>query len=391
MLTLYESTTTKKEYHTFPIRFVELIQSYLPILVLPMAASYDRASEIKAFDETKLGVKGLVDAGITKIPQFFIQPPEQSSLKSLPVEIPVIDLTGVDSDVALRSEVVKQVKNASETFGFFQVVNHGIPLEVLDEMLAGVRRFHEAEIEIKKKYYTRDVSKKVVYNSNFDLYEGPAANWRDTMSVNMAPEPPKLDELPVASRDITLKYATYIKELGITLFELLSEGLGLKSDHLTEIECNKGFYFLSHYYPPCPEPHLTVGTTKHSDPDFLTVLLQDDIGGLQVFYENYWVEMPPLPGALVVNIGDLLQIISNDKLKSVEHRVLANSSRPRVSVACFFSTFRNPVYNRLYGPIKELRTDENPPLYKETTVRDFLDYYDSKGLAGASVLDHFRL
>ncbi|KAJ1694875.1 hypothetical protein LUZ63_011573 [Rhynchospora breviuscula] len=255
-----------------------------------MAASYDRASEIKAFDETKLGVKGLVDAGITKIPQFFVQPPVQSSPKSLPVEIPVIDLTGVESDVVLRSEVVKQVKSASETFGFFQVVNHGIPLEVLDEMLEGVRRFHEAEVEIKKKYYTRDVSKKVVYNSNFDLYEGLAANCRDTMLVNMAPEPPKLDELPVVCRDVTFKYTSYIKELGITLFELLSEGLGLKSNHLTGIDCDKGLNVLSHYYPPCPEPHLTVGTTKHSDPDFLTVLLQDGIGGLQVFYENYWLK-----------------------------------------------------------------------------------------------------
>lgn len=82
----------------------------------------------------------------------------------------------------------------------FKVVNHGIPLEVLDEMLEGVRQFNEAEVEIKKKYYTRDVSKKVVYNSNFDLYEGPAANWRDTMLVNMAPEPPEPDELPDVCR-----------------------------------------------------------------------------------------------------------------------------------------------------------------------------------------------
>jgi isopenicillin N synthase-like dioxygenase len=83
--------------------------------------------------------------------------------------------------------------------------------------------------------------------------------------------------------------------------------------------------------------------------------------------------------------------VSNDKLKSVEHRVLANSKGPRVSVACFFNTNLNPVYNRLYGPIKNLTTDENPPLYKETTVRDFLICYNKKGLDGRSMLDHFRL
>lgn len=81
-----------------------------------------------------------------------------------------------------------------------QVVNHEIPLEVLDEMLEGVKRFHEAEVEVKKKYYTRDSSKKVLFNSNFDLYQSRAANWRDTMFIIIAPEPPKPDELPVACR-----------------------------------------------------------------------------------------------------------------------------------------------------------------------------------------------
>jgi len=77
------------------------------------------------------------------------------------------------------------------------VVNHGIPLKVLDEMLEGVKRFHEAEAEVKKKYYTR-ASKKMVFNSNFDLYQARAANWRDTMVMIIAPEPPEPDELPVA-------------------------------------------------------------------------------------------------------------------------------------------------------------------------------------------------
>jgi hypothetical protein len=86
-----------------------------------MATTYDRFSELRAFDETKSGVKGLVDAGITKVPQFFIQPQEQGDLIPLPVEIPVIDLTGVESDAALRRVVVGKVKNASGTFGFFQV------------------------------------------------------------------------------------------------------------------------------------------------------------------------------------------------------------------------------------------------------------------------------
>ena len=96
-------------------------------------------------------------------------------------------------------------------------------------------------------------------------------------------------------------------KLGLVLFELLSEALGLNPNHLKDMGCAEGLVALGHYYPACPEPELTMGTTKHSDNDFLTILLQDHIGGLEVLYEDKWIEIPPVPGALVINIGDFLQ------------------------------------------------------------------------------------
>ncbi|XP_027359416.1 1-aminocyclopropane-1-carboxylate oxidase homolog 3-like [Abrus precatorius] len=358
-----------------------------------MATNYDRLQELKAFDESKAGVKGLVDSAITHVPRIFIRPPEDlatdTPISGEPTHtqftIPVLDLAGKLSDV------VAGVRLAAETVGFFQVVNHGVPAKVLEEMVAAARGFHELPQALKGEYYTREKNKKVKYGSNFDLYRSKYATWRDTLFCVMGPEPLHPQLLPLVCRDITIEYSRQVKVLGTLLFALLSEALGLKSNHLQGMDCAKGHSILIHYYPPCPEPHLTLGTNRHSDPGFLTVLLQDNIGGLQILTQNdQWIDVPPIPGALVVNIGDMLQLISNGQFKSVEHRVVANHKGPRVSIACFF-TLDNYPSERMYGPIKELLSQDKPQVYRETSLQDFNAYYYSKGLDGNSALKHFML
>ncbi|KAJ8759458.1 hypothetical protein K2173_007003 [Erythroxylum novogranatense] len=360
----------------------------------------DRQKELEAFDESKAGVKGLVDAGIVKIPSIFVLPTSEfSSVKAdsdavCNLEVPVINLKDARQDVIRRKEIIKAIQQASEEWGLFQVVDHGMSSDVMSEMIEGVRRFHEHSKEVKMEYYTRDDSKKVRFVSNYDLYQAKAANWRDTVYFLMEPDAPSPEEIPEACREIVMKYSAEVKTLGLNLFELLSEALGLEPNHLIDIDCAKGHFIGCHYYPACPEPHLTLGISAHTDPAFITILLQDHIGGLQVRYENQWVDVPPIPGAFVVNLGDLLQsaqLISNNKFKSAEHRVLAKCIGPRISLACFFST-RFSRLDRLYGPLKELLSDENPPLYREVLVRDYVAHYNSKGIDDdIPALDLFRL
>ncbi|KAK4732537.1 hypothetical protein R3W88_025525 [Solanum pinnatisectum] len=358
-------------------------------------SEYDRRSEVQAFDDSKVGVKGLLDAGITKLPRMFLhnQPVIEKKSDSdaiTKLSIPVIDFEGLDKSAAQRADIVREIRDASENWGFFQIVHHEIPSSVMEKVLEGVRHFHEQDPEVKKQFYSRDVTRKFTYNTNYDLHKASTANWRDTLYCVMAPNPPNPEEIPEVCRDVLIKYTEYVMKLGLTLYELLSEALGLNSNHLEDIECAEGLFLAGHYYPACPEPEFTLGLSGHTDSGFLTILLQDQIGGLQVFHENKWVDVPFLPGALIVNIGDLMQLITNDKFNSVLHRVLAKIVGPRISVACLFRMqFQEGSESRLYGPIKELLSEENPPMYREPSRNEYVAYLYNKGLDGMSLLSQY--
>ncbi|KAL1151934.1 hypothetical protein V6Z11_A09G074000 [Gossypium hirsutum] len=192
-----------------------------------------------------------------------------------------------------------------------------------------------------------------------------------------------LKNCPAVCRDIMIEYSSKMMKLGQTLLELMSEALGLNRSYLEDIGCGEGMLVKCHYYPPCPEPDLTLGSSSHTDTGFCTVVLQDEIGGLQILYQT---GLMLILSVGLVNLDDMMQLITNDKFVSIVHRVLAKKKGPRISVASFFRTQLPPENaSRLYGPINELTSQENPPLYKETTIKDFISNYYLKAIQSKSL------
>ncbi|KAG0468816.1 hypothetical protein HPP92_018144 [Vanilla planifolia] len=302
--------------------------------------------------------------------------------------IPVIDLSPLvaltrddDDRIECSKEalagLVAEVGAACKAWGFFQIVNHGVPPELLDRLLAVAREFFALPLEEKRRvrrgeenplgYYDTEHTKNVRdWKEVFDF----ASKEPTKIPATADPGEEKVDlfwnqwpDYPPEFRKACEEYAKGMEKFAHQLLELISLSLGLPAKRLSGFfKENMSFLRLNHY-PECPEPRLALGVGRHKDGGALTILAQDDVGGLDVKRKSdgEWVRVKPIPNSYIINVGDIVQVWSNDAYESVEHRVSVNSARDRFSVPFFF----NPPHHTNVRPLKELTGEGRPARYEE--------------------------
>uniref|UniRef100_A0A5B6ZRS8 Fe2OG dioxygenase domain-containing protein n=1 Tax=Davidia involucrata TaxID=16924 RepID=A0A5B6ZRS8_DAVIN len=354
---------------------------------------------LQTWPEPIVRVQSLSDSGIHAIPERYIKrPSERASLvlhspASEEVNIPVIDLQNLlSNDASLRQTTLSLISDACREWGFFQVVNHGVSHHLMKRMRQVWHDFFHLPLEAKQ-VHANSPSTYEGYGSRLGVEKGARLDWSDYYFLHYLPESlrdqNKWPSLPTDCRELVAEYGEELVKLCGKLMKILSVNLGLGEDYLQNAFGGEdiGACLRVNFYPKCPQPDLTLGLSPHSDPGGMTLLHPDDhVSGLQVRRGDDWVTVKPVPNAFIVNLADQIQVLSNATYKSVEHRVIVNSVKERVSLAFFY----NPRGDILIEPAKELVTKDCPALYPAMTFNEYRLFIRTRGPCGKAQVESLK-
>ncbi|KAL5081409.1 hypothetical protein RYX36_009830 [Vicia faba] len=352
--------------------------------------------EKKNFSGTSLlvpSVQELAKNNISEIPQRYIQ----SQLEELVInetdnvlEIPVIDMNKLLS-LEFGSEELAKLHLACKDWGFFQLVNHGVSSSLMEKIKLEIQDFFNLPLSEKKKFWQTEQHMEG-FGQAFVLSDEQKLDWADMFYMTTLPKhsrmPHLFPQLPLPIRDTFEHYSIEMQKLSIIIVEYMEKALKVDEKEMS-IMFEDGIQLMRiNYYPPCPQSEKVIGIAPHSDGSGLTILLQlNEVEGLQVKKYGKWIPVKPLPNAFIINIGDILEIITNGIYQSIEHRATVNTAKERLSIATFCTT----KYNGEIGPATSFVTEETPARFKRIGLEEHLKNMFASKLDGKSCLDAMRI
>ncbi|KAL5975034.1 hypothetical protein ACLOJK_031710 [Asimina triloba] len=279
----------------------------------------------KEWPERVVWVQSLVESELKEIPNRYIRPAaERPTVDGVEngaaggLNIPTIDLGGLlRGNSVERQRTLEMVSDACRQWGFFQVINHGVGLELVRRARQVWRDFFYLPME-QKQVYANSPSTYEGYGSRIGVAKAPVLDWGDYFYLNLRPYPSRnMEKWPVSPtsfRDVVEEYGGELAKLSELLLGVISESLGLDDGYLQRSFGGEemGTSLRVNYYPRCPQPDLTLGLSPHSDPGVLTLLLPDErVDGLQVRRGDAWVTVRSVPNSFIINIGDQIQLLTS--------------------------------------------------------------------------------
>jgi flavonol synthase len=218
--------------------------------------------------------------------------------------IPIIDLSNLDEEL-----VAHAVVKGSEEWGIFHVVNHGIPMDLIQRLKDVGTQFFELPETEKKAVAKQDGSKDFEgYTTNLKYVKGEV--WTENLFHRIWP-PTCINfdywpKNPPQYREVIEEYTKETKKLSERILGYLSEGLGLPSEALIQGLGGESTEYVMRInnYPPDPKPDLTLGVPEHTDIIGITIIITNEVPGLQIFKDDHWLDVHYIPSSITVNIGD---------------------------------------------------------------------------------------
>ncbi len=302
--------------------------------------------------------------------------------------IPVVNLADfLSGDASLKQQFVQQLGKAYEEVGFVAVKNHGIPDELIKRMYQQVQEFFSLPSEKKKKYEIPELAGQRGYTSFGkehakgseapdlkEFYQHGQTVIGDVPEKAEYPDNVQIDEVPGFTETFNQAYRAF-ETSGKSLLQAIAIYLGLDEHYFDEHIHNGNSILRAIHYPPIQEePKSAIRAEQHEDINLITLLVGASADGLQILTkQNEWVGVTSLPEQIVVNVGDMLQRLTNNKLKSTTHRVV-NPPRELWGTSRYsIPFFLHPKSKMSLACLDSCVDANHPKAYPDATAGEYLD------------------
>ncbi len=302
--------------------------------------------------------------------------------------IPLVDLSKfIDGTPAEKENFVKELSHAFHHIGFVGVINHGVPKSLIDDFYVNAKQFFALPVDIKKQYEDAALAGQRGYTSfgKEHAKQSKVADLKEFFQIGQQvqhdhpryknyPDNPQSAELPEFTKLGWELYQSF-QTAGGHLLRAIAIHLNL-GEHFFDTQIHEGNSILRaiHYPPITQEPNSAIRAEQHEDINLITLLVGASAGGLQLLdKQNEWQDIVPQDEEIVVNVGDMLQRLTNNYLKSTTHRVVnpprEEWHKPRLSIPFFL----HPVSEMSLDCLASCVTSDNPLHYESITAGEYLN------------------